>query len=371
MRGLLGAGIAGGCFWCGLAPATAQTEAAPQAAQGLVTQQAAPNSPPSAQAAKAAAVERGAKKRVAKPAHEKKSARARNDKTRPSAPAGDASPADKPPASGSAALAHSEPAEPRPTARPALVVDGASIANVADASKGPEIEVRVSPSQQRENAYRSAVNTLNDGRADDAARQLRSILAGHPGHDNARQALIGLALKQRQFAQAEALADERLEHGAEHLGFAVVSARLKLDRADAAGAVDVLKRSELHARSNAEFQALMAAVLQRLSRHAEAAERFRAALALQPASGVWSMGLGVSLQALERSGGSFQASPRRRESVAGAASLRRSAYGRAAPLDGSGTSCPGRRQGAWRRGVLERARDPAWSRYESPAGKAR
>jgi len=186
--------------------------------------------------------------------------------------------------------------------RPALIVDGTSTASqqAADASKTPEIEVRVSATQRRENLYRNAANAIGDGRTDEGVRQLQQIIAEHPGQDNARQILIGVALRAKQSARAEALADERLAHGNEHLGFAVVSARLKLDRSDPVAALDVLKQSEMHAGSNPEYQALMAAVLQRLSRHGEAAARFRAALALQPGTGIWQMGLGVSLQALER-----------------------------------------------------------------------
>lgn len=194
------------------------------------------------------------------------------------------------------------PSEPAEKPRPALVVDGAAAASqqAAESARTTEIEVRVSATQRRENLYRDAVNALSEGRTDEGVKQLQQILAEHPGQDNARQILIGVALRARQFARAEALADDRLAHGNEHLGFAVVSARLKIDRSDPVAALDVLKRSEVHAGSNPEYQALMAAVLQRLSRHGEAAERFRAALALQPGTGIWQMGLGVSLQALER-----------------------------------------------------------------------
>lgn len=208
------------------------------------------------------------------------------------------------------AQSDSAPQSPR-----AAGVVGATVAPVAELAKGPEIEVRVSASQQRENAYRSAVNALHEGRVDEASRQLRQILVEHPGHDNARQALIGLALKTRQFSQAEALADDRLGQGADHVGFAVVSARLKFDRSDPAAALEVLKRSDAHARGNAEYQALAAAVLQRLSRHTEAAERYRAAIALQPSSGVWLLGLGVSLDALERPAEAVEAFRRARETA--------------------------------------------------------
>lgn len=220
-------------------------------------------------------------------------------------------------AGAAAATANAQivPPEPVEKPRPALVVDGASMASqqAAETARAPEIEVRVSATQRRENLYRNAVNAINEGRTDEGVKQLQQILAEHPGQDNARQILIGVALRTKQFARAEALADDRLAHGNEHLGFAVVSARLKLDRSDPVSALDVLKRSEVHAGSNPEYQALMAAVLQRLSRHGEAAERFRAALVLQPGTGIWQMGLGVSLQALERPVEAIEAFKRARD----------------------------------------------------------
>ena len=41
-------------------------------------------------------------------------------------------------------------------------------------------------------------------------------------------------------------------------------------------------------------------MLQRQSRHREAVEQYQAALRLAPQSGVWQMGMGISLQALGR-----------------------------------------------------------------------
>ncbi|HWI15375.1 MAG TPA: tetratricopeptide repeat protein, partial [Burkholderiales bacterium] len=56
-----------------------------------------------------------------------------------------------------------------------------------------------------------------------------------------------------------------------------------------------------------------AALLQRQQRHEEAIERFNAALRLRPQSGVWLMGLGISLQAVNRLSESQDAYRRARE----------------------------------------------------------
>ena len=58
--------------------------------------------------------------------------------------------------------------------------------------------------------------------------------------------------------------------------------------------------SDLGAQNSPDYLAFYAALLQRQSRHREAAEQYQAALKIAPQSGVWLMGMGISLQALGR-----------------------------------------------------------------------
>jgi MSHA biogenesis protein MshN len=55
-------------------------------------------------------------------------------------------------------------------------------------------------------------------------------------------------------------------------------------------------------------------LLQRQSRHKDAVEYYQAALRLAPGSGVWLMGLGISLQALDRNADARDAFRRARAS---------------------------------------------------------
>ena len=63
-----------------------------------------------------------------------------------------------------------------------------------------------------------------------------------------------------------------------------------------------MQKSAPAAQSNPEYAARLAGLLQRQARHKEAIENYQAALRLAPGSGVWLMGLGISLHALNRSG---------------------------------------------------------------------
>jgi MSHA biogenesis protein MshN len=61
-----------------------------------------------------------------------------------------------------------------------------------------------------------------------------------------------------------------------------------------------LRKGLDYAQGNADYVAFFAALLQRQGRHEEAIEQFQAALRVKPATGVWWLGLGISLQAANR-----------------------------------------------------------------------
>ena len=88
--------------------------------------------------------------------------------------------------------------------------------------------------------------------------------------------------------------------------FTLALARLHAEQREYAAALDVMDKAGSVAR-NADFQALRAAVLQRLNRHAEAVEAFQTAIkgAPQPATS-W-VGLGISLEAVGRKADAAQA----------------------------------------------------------------
>ena len=100
--------------------------------------------------------------------------------------------------------------------------------------------------------------------------------------------------------EAKKLLQEYLNSRPNHTGFAMLLARLQLDRGDTGGAMATMKRTQPYASDNADFLGFSAAVLQRAGQHPEAVDEYRAALRLKPDTAVWWMGLGISLQASER-----------------------------------------------------------------------
>ena len=185
---------------------------------------------------------------------------------------------------------------------------GQSVAASANlpASKGAgassiDKQVHVATRAERaENEFRKATGLLNQGRVAEAIDGYRYTLAEDAAHGAARQALVGLLLENRRIDEAQQLLQEGLSLTPDRSSYAILLARVQVDRGDLQGAHDLLSRHAAAAANNADYLAFDAAVLQRLGRHKEAVSAYQAALRLAPNAGVWWMGMGISLQAENR-----------------------------------------------------------------------
>ena len=84
----------------------------------------------------------------------------------------------------------------------------------------------------------------------------------------------------------------------------MILARLQVEKGELRPALDTLQYSLPFAANRADYQAFLAALLQRDKRHKEAADHYLIALRVAPQNGpqagLWWMGLGISLQAENR-----------------------------------------------------------------------
>ena len=159
---------------------------------------------------------------------------------------------------------------------------------------------QVNVQQQADNEFRKAGGLMQQGRIDEALAGYEAALRLDAGHDEARQALVGLLLKNKRNADAESVLQDGLKHNPRHSGFAMLLARLQVERDALSLALDTLQKTLPYADQQADYQAFVAALLQRQNRHKEAITHYQVALQLSPNSGVWLMGLGISLQAVQR-----------------------------------------------------------------------
>lgn len=198
-----------------------------------------------------------------------------------------------------------EPAVSLPAARAKSVAQPAVVAKAkiaAEQPSSPAISKQVrqeTPQQLAEEEYRKAVVSLQQGQQVEAQEGFRRALQFNPNFTASRLALAGLLLQGRQMAEAERVLRAGMELDSRQPGFAMMMARVQLDKGDTQAALRTLRKTLPYATGNADYHAFIAALLLQDARYTDAVEHYRAALSLKPA-GVWYMGLGISLQALQR-----------------------------------------------------------------------
>ncbi len=177
---------------------------------------------------------------------------------------------------------------------------GASVSAVVPVGRVDKQIKQVSVQQQADNEFRRASGLMQQGRINEALAGYEAALQLDAGHDAARQAMVGLLLGNKRNADAERVLQDGLKHNPKHSGFAMLLARLQVERNELALALETLQKALPYADQQPDYQAFVAALLQRQSRHKEAITHYQIALQLSPDSGVWLMGLGISLQAVQR-----------------------------------------------------------------------
>jgi MSHA biogenesis protein MshN len=154
----------------------------------------------------------------------------------------------------------------------------------------------LTPKQASENAYRRALAALQEGRVSAALADLDKAVELDPRNDAARQTYVSLLMENGR--NDDAIRQLRLALGIDprQPGLAIVLARLQLEKGGPA-ALETLMKTLPYAGDSPVYHAYLAGVLQREQRHAEAAEHYRIALQQSPQNAVWWIGLAISLQA--------------------------------------------------------------------------
>ncbi|WP_151636533.1 tetratricopeptide repeat protein [Noviherbaspirillum aerium] len=189
---------------------------------------------------------------------------------------------------------------PSSRSRPAPSPKSETQGEAAPAFAGAKQSKELSPQQRAENEYRKALTAVEQGKIADGINGLETTLQLDARHAAARQSLIGLLINARRQDEAAERAREGLALDEAQPGLAMILARLRLEKGALRAAIETLERTLPHARDRADYLAFLAALLQRDERHQQAAEYYIQALQRSPQNGVWWMGLGISLQADQR-----------------------------------------------------------------------
>jgi len=163
--------------------------------------------------------------------------------------------------------------------------------------------VDITPRERAESEFRRAMSQVNQGRMAEGMEGLRATIAADPAYELARQTLVALLLEAKRTDEAAGLLQVGLADNPANIGYAMLLARIHVERGDPGSALALLQKFETTAKSSAasaEYHAFVAALYQRLGRHIEAVEQYQGALRLTPGTGAWWVGLGISQEALSR-----------------------------------------------------------------------
>lgn len=187
-----------------------------------------------------------------------------------------------------------KPAQPRPAPQAKPPVADAKL------ETGParieKTDRPYSAAELAESAYQEAARLRAQGNAAEAERRTHALLANHPKHIKARELLAGLHVESGRFVEAQDTLEQGIVQVPTHLAFRFQLARLLLERGDQARAVSVLEAARASGLTDPELPAFLAALYQRVGRHADAIKSYQEALAARPQEGRWWVGLGISLE---------------------------------------------------------------------------
>lgn len=150
--------------------------------------------------------------------------------------------------------------------------------------------------EQAENTYQEAARLKAQGNAFEAERQLKALLAAQPKHVKARELLVGIHFANGRVPEAQESLEQGVTQVPAHLAFRYQLARLYLERGDEPRAISLLEEARDQGHSDPELPAFLAALYQRVGRHADAVKNYQVALAARPQEGRWWVGLGISLE---------------------------------------------------------------------------
>lgn len=170
------------------------------------------------------------------------------------------------------------------------------------AYKGELVKTPVSRNQSSYKAglFARAYSYYNNGQLQKSKNLLTDLLTHDPLHVNGRSTLAFIYYEQGDADKGLALLDDGLVKKPGQTEWLKVSANILLKQGKLVEAARQLDKHNPEKTTNPDYYATKAAVQQQLGNHEEAARIYRDLLKNGYANGAWWMGLGISLESLQR-----------------------------------------------------------------------
>ncbi|MDZ7803680.1 tetratricopeptide repeat protein [Thiohalophilus sp.] len=158
----------------------------------------------------------------------------------------------------------------------------------------------LSDEQRAELAYKQGYQLLGRDQTEAGERHLREALQHYRQHHRARELLAGVYIQSGRYVEAAALLKEGFALAPQNSQFAKLYARVLLKQDKLTQAIAVLERQPPPVGADRDYHALLAAIYQQAGYHLKAAATYRDLLRVNPRQGNWWLGLGISLEQLEK-----------------------------------------------------------------------
>jgi MSHA biogenesis protein MshN len=188
-----------------------------------------------------------------------------------------------------------EPPAPKPVppTTQTVVAQAASISTRGPSSMHKTLR-EPSPTEHAAQRYADALTALRSGDTLRAETQLRAALDQVPAHTQAAETLVALLLQQGRAQDAEAILATAVAAAPHAPQLLILHARVLAEAGRDREAVTLLQSPTLS--NDADSQALLGALQQRLGNDTQAADAYRQALSRAPQRGAWWLGLAISLE---------------------------------------------------------------------------
>lgn len=173
----------------------------------------------------------------------------------------------------------------------------------------------MSDEQRAELAYKKGYQRVSRDQREAGERYLREALTHYRRHHGARELLASLYIKSGRYVEAGSLLKAGLALAPGHALYAKLYARVLLKQEQPNQAIAILEQQPPMPGVDSEYYALLAALYQRTDQHLKAAATYRDILRVNPRQGSWWIGLGISLEQLEKYNEARAAYQRAKEST--------------------------------------------------------
>ena len=151
-------------------------------------------------------------------------------------------------------------------------------------------------------ASQAAIRLAQRGQLLEAYDNLLQFLGDNPQGHKSREALVTLMMAQLDYYQAGEALRQGLALAPQHPPYKKLQARLLMAQGRNAEALQLLRQRPPELLQDREYHDLLASLYQRAGEHENAVLVYQSLLASDPAESRWWVALGISLEALERTG---------------------------------------------------------------------